>query len=78
MTRKNELPFGGLQLGQKSGLLGQHDHSLIIPTVMSGDFFQLPPIPEIDEGNKTIPAQFAFLSEAWTTCIGPRVYVLTK
>jgi ATP-dependent DNA helicase PIF1 len=44
--RKNELPFGGIQL------------------IITGDFFQLPPVP--DPGRE---AKFTFEAENWNKCI---------
>ncbi|KAJ7770822.1 hypothetical protein DFH07DRAFT_256083 [Mycena maculata] len=38
-------------------------------SVLSGDFFQLPPVPNRD-GDKTIPPTFAFDSKTWESCMG--------
>jgi len=52
--RKDERPFGGIQL------------------VITGDFFQLPPVP--DYGRE---AKFTFEAESWSRCI-PHTIKLTS
>lgn len=59
MVRKDERPFGGIQL------------------VVSGDFCQLPPVPDRDKNGVPMPAIFAFEARSWTRCI-PRPVVLIK
>lgn len=56
--RKNENPFGGIQL------------------VLTGDFFQLPPVQKRDS-QKSEMAVFCFESQMWKTCIN-RTILLTK
>ncbi|QLL33451.1 hypothetical protein HG536_0E03620 [Torulaspora globosa] len=56
--RKNEKPFGGIQL------------------VLTGDFFQLPPVQKRDSQQGEM-AVFCFESEMWKTCIH-RTILLTK
>ncbi|EPT04418.1 hypothetical protein FOMPIDRAFT_1157614 [Fomitopsis schrenkii] len=38
-------------------------------TVLSGDFCQLPPVPDRDEHGASIPATFAFEAESWKSCM---------
>ncbi|KAI0374521.1 hypothetical protein BV20DRAFT_936111, partial [Pilatotrama ljubarskyi] len=45
--------------------------------VLSGDFCQLPPVPDKSSTGAQIPATFAFDAESWSRCVGPPV-VLTK
>lgn len=56
--RKNEKPFGGIQL------------------VLTGDFFQLPPVQKRDSQQGEM-AVFCFQSEMWRSCIH-RTILLTK
>lgn len=56
--RKNEKPFGGIQL------------------VLTGDFFQLPPVQKRDSQQSEM-AVFCFESGMWKTCIH-RTILLTK
>lgn len=51
MLRRNQKPFGGIQL------------------ILSGDFCQLPPVPDKDKG-APVPSTFAFNAETWDACIG--------
>ena len=44
--------------------------------ILSGDFCQLPPVPEREKGAQ-IPATFAFDAKSWERCVGKPV-VLTK
>jgi ATP-dependent DNA helicase PIF1 len=49
-----------------------------IQIVVSGDFAQLPPVPDRDrKTNENIPAAFAFEASSWHTCISHHV-VLRK
>ncbi|KAL4068373.1 ATP-dependent DNA helicase PIF1 [Scleroderma yunnanense] len=48
-----------------------------IQLVISGDFCQLPPVPDRDKNGVTVPALFAFEATSWKRCI-PRPMVLTK
>ena len=50
VLRKNERPFGGIQL------------------VITGDFFQLPPVP--DDGRQS---KFAFEAESWSQCVSTTI-----
>lgn len=43
-----------------------------IQLVLSGDFCQLPPVPDRRNG-KTMPVTFAFDSKSWKECVGPPV-----
>ncbi|KAH9853029.1 hypothetical protein C2E23DRAFT_702041, partial [Lenzites betulinus] len=45
--------------------------------VLSGDFCQLPPVPDKSNTGAQIPATFAFDAESWARCVGPPV-ILTK
>ncbi|KAI0724206.1 hypothetical protein C8T65DRAFT_563301, partial [Cerioporus squamosus] len=45
--------------------------------VLSGDFCQLPPVPDKSATGAQIPACFAFDSDAWKRCVGPPI-VLQK
>lgn len=45
---------------------------MIPQLILSGDFCQLPPVPNTIDGAK-IPPIFAFDAEAWNDCIGPPV-----
>lgn len=38
--------------------------------VLSGDFCQLPPVPDRDARGAPIPATFAFDAECWDECVG--------
>jgi ATP-dependent DNA helicase PIF1 len=54
--RRNDKPFGGIQL------------------ILCGDFFQLPPVVKLDQGNifdkNRVPAnRFCFQSKSWSDCI---------
>ena len=44
--------------------------------VLSGDFCQLPPVPDADQG-VPIPATFAFDAKSWNLCVGKPI-VLQK
>ncbi|KAJ7770820.1 hypothetical protein DFH07DRAFT_735360, partial [Mycena maculata] len=44
--------------------------------VLSGDFFQLPPVPDKTH-ERSMPATFAFDSQSWPRCIG-RPVVLSR
>lgn len=41
---------------------------MVIQLILSGDFFQLPPIPIQSSGGKILP-KFAFEAESWESCI---------
>ena len=45
--------------------------------VLSGDFCQLPPVPDKDIKGAQIPACFAFDAESWNRCVGDPI-VLKK
>lgn len=47
-----------------------------IQLVISGDFFQLPPVPERN-GNITLPVVYCFDALSWDRCV-PRCYTLTR
>jgi len=42
--------------------------------VLSGDFFQLPPVPDQDSTTK-IASTFAFEARSWLRCVGPPVFL---
>ena len=42
--------------------------------ILSGDFFQLPPVPS-RTGGKQQPSIFAFEAQTWTRCIGQPVFL---
>lgn len=77
MARKNSMPFGGIQISKPK------KRSTIVPLtdscpVMTGDFFQLPPVPDTETGNKKIPIQFLFQSHGFKSCIGNNIHLLHK
>ncbi|KAI0666295.1 hypothetical protein C8Q78DRAFT_984565, partial [Trametes maxima] len=45
--------------------------------VLSGDFCQLPPVPDKSGTGAQIPATFAFDAKSWNRCVGPPV-ILTQ
>ncbi|KAI9059699.1 hypothetical protein FKP32DRAFT_1579524, partial [Trametes sanguinea] len=45
--------------------------------VLSGDFCQLPPVPDKSGTGAQIPATFAFDAESWSRCVGDPI-VLTR
>ncbi|KAI0336180.1 hypothetical protein GY45DRAFT_1238914 [Cubamyces sp. BRFM 1775] len=45
--------------------------------VLSGDFCQLPPVPDKSGTGAQIPATFAFDAKSWSRCVGPPV-ILTR
>lgn len=47
-----------------------------IQLVLSGDFFQLPPVPDQNNG-VPMPATYAFDAECWQRCVG-RPVVLSR
>ena len=47
-----------------------------VQLILSGDFFQLPPVPDRLDG-VDVPSAFAFEAESWESCIG-RPYFLNK
>jgi len=51
VMRKNDHPFGGIQL------------------ILSGDFCQLPPVPDRGPKGEEIPATFAFEAISWNACV---------
>lgn len=57
--RKNEKPFGGIQL------------------VLTGDFFQLPPVQKRGENQQDTITVFCFESQMWKRCV-QRTILLTK
>lgn len=75
MVRKNSQPFGGIQLGERDpsslSTLLIWDRS----SVITGDFFQLPPVPDnlpskpYEKQQKKKPMKFAFEAETWNQCI---------
>lgn len=48
-----------------------------IQLILSGDFFQLPPVPEKTSIGQKIPPQFTFEAESWNECI-TRMIVLRQ
>ena len=48
-----------------------------IQLVLSGDFFQLPPVPDKTSQGGQVAQCFAFEAESWDRCVGPP-FVLTK
>ncbi|KAI8995451.1 hypothetical protein BD414DRAFT_409642, partial [Trametes punicea] len=44
--------------------------------VLSGDFCQLPPVPDKSGTGAQIPATFAFDAESWSRCVGPPVVLM--
>ena len=42
--------------------------------VLSGDFFQLPPVPE-QSFNRKVPATYAFNAESWGRCISRPIFL---
>ena len=73
--RKDERPFGGLHVS-RCPLKSMAFDLRYFQLVLSGDFFQLPPVPDIHDG-VPLPCTFAFDSRAWNQCIGHTV-TLTK
>lgn len=69
MVRFNERPFGGIQVNQASSvvvaLLTIFERQLIV----TGDFCQLPPVPDLLDGIP-FPPTFAFDAESWSKCLG--------
>jgi ATP-dependent DNA helicase PIF1 len=47
-----------------------------VQLIISGDFFQLPPVPDIRDGLE-VPSTFAFDAKSWPKCVGHPVF-LTK
>lgn len=47
-----------------------------IQLVLSGDFFQLPPVPDSDSTTR-IASTFAFEAKSWLRCVGPPVFLET-
>ncbi|ESK98247.1 dna repair and recombination protein pif1 [Moniliophthora roreri MCA 2997] len=45
--------------------------------VLSGDFCQLPPVPDRDKSGAQAQSRFAFEADSWNSCIGPPI-VLQK
>jgi hypothetical protein len=43
-----------------------------IQLILSGDFFQLPPVPDQNNG-VPVPATYAFDAETWELCVGKPV-----
>ena len=41
--------------------------------VLSGDFFQLPPVPQRNKKGEQIQPKFAFEANTWDSCVGPPV-----
>lgn len=41
--------------------------------VLSGDFFQLPPVPQRNKKGEQIQPKFAFEADTWDSCVGPPV-----
>ncbi|GJE87829.1 ATP-dependent DNA helicase PIF1 [Phanerochaete sordida] len=46
-----------------------------IQLVLSGDFCQLPPVPDSDAFGREIPAVFAFDAESWERCVGTPLFL---
>ncbi|KAG9223170.1 hypothetical protein CCMSSC00406_0000141 [Pleurotus cornucopiae] len=47
------------------------------PLILSGDFCQLPPVPNAGKDGQKVPVAFAFEAESWDRCVG-RPITLTK
>lgn len=73
-VRCDERPFGGIQLV----VCGRSVLCLtpLTVTVRSGDFFQLPPVPQSINGQNR-PITFAFDAVKWPRCIQENI-ALTK
>ena len=68
--RKSTRPFGGIQVLDACVLSKQH--SFIMKIIVTGDFFQLPPVAK---GNQAV--KFAFEAQYWPEII-KKTFNLTK
>ena len=72
IVRESRAPFGGIQV---RGKLLWHTWKILQffrKLVLSGDFFQLPPVPQ--KSHKfSMPSTFAFEARTWGQCIGTPV-----
>jgi len=62
LRKKTDRPFGGIQVSVLGDVLISDDIS--VQLVVTGDFFQLPPVTKGGE-----QAFFAFECDAWKACI---------
>ncbi|GJE87830.1 ATP-dependent DNA helicase PIF1 [Phanerochaete sordida] len=46
-----------------------------IQLIVSGDFCQLPPVPDRDVHGRSVPSTFAFEAESWDRCLGKSVFL---
>jgi hypothetical protein len=66
-------PFGGIQVSPNlSGFI--YCLYLVWKLVLSGDFFQLPPVPEKSH-RRIQPVSFAFDAKTWTSCITRPIFL---
>jgi ATP-dependent DNA helicase PIF1 len=64
LRKKTDRPFGGIQVGPVLLIVSVNDVNDAVQLVVTGDFFQLPPVTK----GKEQPF-FAFECDAWKACI---------
>jgi ATP-dependent DNA helicase PIF1 len=81
-VRESDKPFGGMQVRGPvphihSSLLSQKNLiDCCVQLILSGDFYQLPPVPDRHDG-MAIPTAYAFDARTWGKCVKRQVS-LTK
>ena len=67
-VRKKAKPFGGIQVCIEAAS-SRMRLTLKMQLIVSGDFFQLPPVPDHVNG-VPVPPTFAFDAKSWYRCLG--------
>lgn len=82
LVRKTSLAFGGIQLGEYTGTSRQSALPVewLYYAVLTGDFFQLPPIQDFSpeaKGKKHRPVQLLFESHSWKRVVR-KIFILSQ
>jgi len=71
IVRQDDRPFGGIQVSYAKDYSAIFLLIRLLKLILSGDFCQLPPVPQKPEKNKeAIAIRFAFDAATWPKCVG--------